>query len=79
LNLLFLIFSSLFLAICHSERAAEAIVQLSGPGAPVIGLRFNSIRVDYSASTTASALPRTVKVAPCAVRVDIYSDLLLKI
>ena len=63
----------LFLGVCNSERAAEAIVQSSVSRSPVIGLRFNSIRVDYSIAATSSAGPRSIKLAPCAVRVDIYN------
>lgn len=73
----FLLFS-LFLGICSSERAAEANVQLSIPGSPVIGLRFNSIRIDYTALSGASSSNRAVKLPQCAVRVDIYNGLLTK-
>lgn len=63
----------LFLGICNSERAAEAIVQSSAGRSPVIGLRFNSIRVDYSTVATSSTGPRPIRLSPCAVRVDIYN------
>ena len=71
--------NSLFLGICNSERAAEAIIQSHIAGSPFIGLRFNSIRIDYNSISTSSANTRTVKLPPCAIRVDIYNGLLLKI
>jgi hypothetical protein len=77
LYFLFLISYSLFLGICNSERAAEAIVQSSISGSPVIGLRFNSIRLDYNAIATNPATTRTIKLPQCAIRVDIYNGLLL--
>ncbi|CAF1534675.1 unnamed protein product [Rotaria magnacalcarata] len=64
----------LFLGICNSERAAEAIVQSTIAGSPVIALRLNSIRVDYNVVATSSTGIRPVKLSPCAVRVDIYND-----
>ncbi|CAF1010978.1 unnamed protein product [Adineta steineri] len=63
----------LFLGICNSERAAEAIVQSSVSGSPVIALRFNSIRIDYN-TIASSTTTRAIKFPPCAVRVDIYND-----
>jgi len=77
LYFLFLISYSLFLGICNSERAAEAIVQSSISGSPVIGLRFNSIRLDYNSIATQPATNRSIKLPPCAIRVDIYNGLLL--
>ena len=67
------IFSSLFLGICNGDRVAEAIVQTCVSSSPVIGLRFNSIRIDYNAVTTLPVVSRTIKTSPCAVRVDIYN------
>ncbi|CAF1089274.1 unnamed protein product [Rotaria sp. Silwood1] len=64
----------LFLGICSSERAAEAIVQSSISGSPIIALRFNSIRVDYSNVSTSTTGIRPVKLPACAIRVDIYHD-----
>lgn len=46
---------------------------------PIVGLRLNSIKVDYKTNISASTTSKTVKTAPCAVRVDIYNGLLLKI
>jgi hypothetical protein len=70
---------SLFLGICNSERTAEAIVQTSVNGSPVIALRFNSIRVDYTTIASSTTANRAVKLSPCAVRVDIYNGWLFKI
>ncbi|CAM4894403.1 unnamed protein product [Rotaria socialis] len=64
----------LFLGICNSERAAEAIVQSGIASSPVIALRLNSIRVDYNVVATSSTGIKSVKPSPCAVRVDIYND-----
>lgn len=71
----FTLFYSLFLGICNSERAAEAIVQSPISGSPVIALRFNSIRIDYSSNSGSSVTFRTVKLPQCAVRVDIYNGI----
>lgn len=71
----YLLIFSLFLSICNSERAAEAIVQSSETGWPVIELRFNSIRIDYSAISAQQGSNRTIRLQPCAVRVDIYNGL----
>jgi len=79
LYFLFLISYSLFLGICNSERAAEAIAQSSITSSTVIGLRFNSIRLDYNSIATQPATNRSIKLPPCAIRVDIYNGLLLTI
>ena len=63
----------MFLGICNSERAAEAIVQSSVSGSPVVALRFNTIRIDYNNIASSAAAGRSVKLAACAVRVDIYN------
>ncbi|CAF2722281.1 unnamed protein product [Rotaria sp. Silwood2] len=64
----------LFLGICNSERAAEAIVQSSMSGSPIISLRFNSIRIDYTTISASSTGNRSIKFPACAIRVDIYND-----
>lgn len=70
---LFFLFFSLFLGICNSERAAEAIIQVCTAGSPAIGLRFNAIRLDTSSTSTLASGSKTIKLNPCAVRVDIYN------
>jgi hypothetical protein len=41
----------------------------------IIGLRFNSITVDYKPTPEISPLSRTIKIDSCAVRMDTYNGL----
>jgi len=75
-----IIFSnSLCLGICSSERAAEVMINLSDENSPIVGLRMNSIKIDYDSIATSPASCRTIKQYNCAVRVDIYNSLLAKL
>jgi len=71
----FIFYHRLFLGICNSARVTEVMMQLSDDNLPIIGLRFNSIKVDYDAIAKLPALNRTIKFNACAVRVDIYNSL----
>ncbi|CAF1318521.1 unnamed protein product [Rotaria magnacalcarata] len=64
----------LCLGICDSERAADIMRKSTDVNSPIIGLRLNSIKVDYETNSSASATSKTVKIYPCAVRVDIYNN-----
>lgn len=48
------------------------MVQTCAPEKAVIGIRFNSIRVEYNSSST-SQNHRTSRPIQCAIRVDIYN------
>ncbi|CAM4862486.1 unnamed protein product [Rotaria socialis] len=64
----------LCLGICDSERAADIMRKSADDNSPIIGLRLNSIKVDYKTNSSAAATSKTVKTSPCAVRVDIYNN-----
>ncbi|CAF0805019.1 unnamed protein product [Rotaria sordida] len=69
----------LCLGICDSERAAEIMRKSTDINSPIVGIRFNSIKVDYkpmaaSSSTTTTTTSKTVKLPSCAIRVDIYNN-----
>ena len=46
--------SSLFLGTCNSAHVAEMLAHLTQPNKPVVGFRFNSIRIDYSSKAAAA-------------------------
>ncbi|CAF3753177.1 unnamed protein product, partial [Rotaria sordida] len=69
----------LCLGICDSERAAEIMRKSTDINSPIVGIRFNSIKVDYkpmaaSSTTTTTTTSKTVKLPSCAIRVDIYNN-----
>ena len=70
-------FSSLFLGTCNSTHVADMLAHLGSPGYPIIGFRFNSIRIDYSSAAAAAEAAAAVtlkgnKSEPfVAVRLDI--------
>ncbi|CAF4906657.1 unnamed protein product, partial [Rotaria sp. Silwood1] len=43
---------------------------------PIVGIRLNSIKVDYKPMTSTASMSKAIKLAPCAVRVDIYNGFL---
>ncbi|CAF3556939.1 unnamed protein product [Adineta steineri] len=63
----------LFLGICKSEQAAETMMNSTDNNSPIVGLRMNSIKVDYRAVAATPSSSRPIKVHTCAVRVDIYN------
>ena len=63
--------ASLFLGPCNSSEVLEAMKRLPGRHCSVIGLRFNTINIDYRALATTSPLRRIIRITPCAVRADI--------
>ncbi|CAF1106330.1 unnamed protein product [Rotaria sp. Silwood1] len=64
----------LCLGICDSERAAEIMRKSTDINSPIVGIRLNSIKVDYKPMTSTASMSKAIKLAPCAVRVDIYND-----
>lgn len=68
------LFNSLFLGICNSDRAAECMINSSDHHAPIVGLRMNSIKIEYKSIASSPAANRSIKPYSCAVRVDIYNS-----
>ncbi|CAF3567972.1 unnamed protein product, partial [Rotaria sp. Silwood1] len=66
----------LCLGICDSERAAEIMRKSTDINSPIVGIRLNSIKVDYKPMTSTTSMSKAIKLAPCAVRVDIYNGFL---
>ncbi len=65
----------IFLGICDSALAAEAMKKSSDMNLPIVGLRFNSIKIDYNAISEISTLTKKINIDQCAIRVDIYNSL----
>ncbi|CAF2533148.1 unnamed protein product [Rotaria sp. Silwood2] len=64
----------LCLGICNSARAAEIMRKLTDIDSPIVGIRLNSIKVDYKAIASTVSASKSIKATSCAVRVDIYND-----
>ncbi|UJR22445.1 hypothetical protein I4U23_025505 [Adineta vaga] len=69
----------LFLGICNSDRAADFMIRSSDPDSPIVGLRMNSIKIDYKSIASSPAANRSIKPYSCAVRVDIYNKRMKKL
>ena len=54
-------------------------MELSDNNAPKVGLRMNSIEIDYESIATSPVSGRSIRLKPCAVRVDIYTSLLFEL
>ncbi len=74
----FIFYNRLYLGPCNSVRTAEIIEQSSDVNLPIVGLRSNSIKVDYKPNASVTASSKIMKLTPCAVRVIIYNSLLYK-
>lgn len=72
-NLIF--YNRLFLGPCDSTKVDEIMKNSSEIGPPKVGLRFNTIEVNYADIANMPASGRTIKYHACAVRVDIYNSL----
>ena len=55
------------------------MINSSDENSPIVGLRMNSIKIDYNSIATSPASSRPIKQYNCAVRVDIYNSLLTKL